>query len=195
MSPPVMRAAVTVPCSAMVVRKCTRSVRWSAVAISTKSMPFSVVFCGASSSSRRFFCAISGDHDGEIAIRLGLEQHIADLDDERALVEGAVRRHDLHALDLDLAGEPVAERPLDEELRRRVERGRAWGEEELAHAAAELGQVGALAGRREEHLPDHLSHVLVVARARGLARAGVDPERKRVVASLHDATGPYPGAG
>jgi hypothetical protein len=81
-------------------------------------------------------------------------------------------------------GQPAAEGLLYEHLRARREHVRVAGEEQGAQSAPELGQVRALAGRGQQDLHDHLANVVCVARALGLARGGVDPERESVVVPL-----------
>src|SRR5262249_18568791 len=61
---------------------------------------------------------------------------------------------------------------------------RVGRDQKAAQAAAELRQVGALAGRGQQQLANHLRDVSLVPRALGLARRGIDPEWKRVVVAF-----------
>src|SRR5262249_52587174 len=114
-----------------------------------------------------------------------VDQDVVDLDLEARLVARLLRRRHSDAPHLDLVPEPAVERLTDEDLRRRVERRVVRREQLPAQAAAEVGQVDALAWSSEQDLPDHLVDVLGVRRLCGLARRRVDPEREGIVVARH----------
>ena len=63
------------------------------------------------------------------------------------------------AFERDQVAEPLLQRALHEELRRRRELGAVGREHELHEAAAEVGPHHALAGRGEQHLLDEAADV------------------------------------
>ena len=66
----------------------------------------------------------------------------------------------LDGLDLDLVGQPLLERALDQHLRRGREHLAAGREDQRLQPAAEVGPVDALAGVGEQHLADQVADVL-----------------------------------
>src|SRR5262245_27096428 len=104
LSPPLIAAAVTVPLSATAFRKWTRSVVSWGLAISTKSIPLSVVFDGSSSAFKRSFTspAISHYREQDALVGLGFDQCVFDTDLELSGVRRLTGRNDRHLVDLDL---------------------------------------------------------------------------------------------
>src|SRR5262249_23531980 len=89
-------------------------------------------------------------------------------------------RVDVRHLDraqLDPVAEPLLERGLHGELGRGGERVAVGREHELHEPAPERGPVDALAGAREEDLPDQVAEVLVVGALAG-ASASAESERE-----------------
>src|SRR5438093_4531039 len=95
-----------------------------------------------------------------------------------------LERLDLDTLDGDLLLEPLLQRALYEQLRRRRQRARVRAEEERLQATAEVGPVDALARAREEHLEDEVADVIVVSGHAG-APAAVEVEGDVEVAIAH----------
>ena len=102
-------------------------------------------------------CAASV-HEGLHLGDVGVEGRVGDGDGEHGFLDVGGDR--LHA---DVVAEPLLQRGLHGELSGRGHLHAVGCEGKLQQAAAEVGQVDALAGRGEEHLLDELAHVVLVA--------------------------------
>src|SRR5208282_730435 len=121
--------------------------------------------------------------------RLGLDQHVADGDRDRALGRawGARRRDHVDVLHGDLRAEPGVERLGDHHRRGGLELGVDGGEQQAPQAGAEGGQADALAGIGQQDLADHLVNMILVAGLCRLARCRIDAEWKGEVGAGDEA--------
>src|SRR5690349_23770334 len=117
-----MVTALTFPCTELIFRKWTRRVFWSLLAISTKSIPLSLVLVAVSSSfCRRSLGCISGHQNYNLFVSAGFNQDVINLNKELRFI-ALVRRTHSYLLHLNLVTQPAIERLLHQDLRCGVER-------------------------------------------------------------------------
>src|SRR5579872_351676 len=158
-SPPVMRGSETLLETSTLFKKWTRSVRWSALATSTKSMPLSVVEISSVARRSLVAVAISVHQHLQLAPGLGGQQRVLDFNLQFGRIIKRLQRHNHHVLHLDNSRQPLVQGLQHNKVDGGVEGAGVWSKDQLPQTAPELRQIDALSRRGQQHLTDHLVHM------------------------------------